>query len=249
MIRILVLIAGLSFNPIAYAGQATLAVPQQNELVAKYCAVCHYDAHPNGGLSLEHFDAERVEPSLAAMMVSKLKSGAMGAAGIERPPQPTQDALQAALTAKSAGAEEWALSRPQAHIVSTSIVRSVPSSGELYRLKLSCRGDTREAELQLTWSPNNAGDSVRVMSVAVDGGIPVIYKVEGHEKMGNGSKKADGTDITTGPAAAVLEKMPLPSRTLTVSNVFPNEIVVFPFDGLTPSMRQELSTCFVGKIF
>src|SRR4051794_10125534 len=88
-----------------------MPIAQQNALVHKYCAVCHTDAARSGGLTLEHFDAAQAAPSLAAMMVSKLtsgvplavvrtaasdpgaaaivahkmKTGAMGAAGIPRP--------------------------------------------------------------------------------------------------------------------------------------------------------------------
>src|ERR1700730_4992142 len=92
---------------------------QQNALVQKYCAVCHTDAAKNGGLSLEHFDAAQAPPSLTAMLLSKLtggvllktareaasnasaaafidrkmRSGAMGAAGIPIPDKATIDAL------------------------------------------------------------------------------------------------------------------------------------------------------------
>lgn len=92
---------------------------QQNALVRKYCAVCHTDALKNGGLSLEHFDAAEAAPSLTAMMLSKLtggvslktaresrsnvsaaalidkrmRSGAMGAAGIPIPDKATIDTL------------------------------------------------------------------------------------------------------------------------------------------------------------
>ena len=45
---------------------------QQNSVVRKYCASCHSDALMYGGLSLEHFDAAHPEPSVAAMLVSKL---------------------------------------------------------------------------------------------------------------------------------------------------------------------------------
>src|SRR5271170_536036 len=103
---------------------ATGAMPasQQNAVVQKYCAVCHNDAHLNGGLSLEHFDAAHADPSVAAMIVSKLtglslekvsaaqadpavaatlagmmKTGAMGAAGIAVPDMTTQQALVIAL--------------------------------------------------------------------------------------------------------------------------------------------------------
>jgi hypothetical protein len=37
------------------------------------------------GLSLEHYDAAKRNPTLAPMMLRKLNNGAMGAAGIEFP--------------------------------------------------------------------------------------------------------------------------------------------------------------------
>src|SRR5215510_4041722 len=115
----LLLAAFISLPAFAYGQGAAAAagepmpVARQNALVQKYCAVCHDDIHRNGGLSLQHFDASHVEPSLAAMMISKLKSGAMGAAGLGVPDRPTQDAFFDALLAKSSGAEEWALTRTQ----------------------------------------------------------------------------------------------------------------------------------------
>jgi hypothetical protein len=62
--------------------------------------------------------------------------------------------------------------------------------------------------------------------------------------MGNGAKKADGTENTTGPAATVLKDMQLPARTLRISSLFPDETVVFSFDGLSEAARHELSACF-----
>jgi len=70
-------------------GLATMYVPvwaamraaEQNALVKQYCAVCHTDAAMNGGLSLQHYDAAKRDPTLAAMILSKLNAGAMGAAG------------------------------------------------------------------------------------------------------------------------------------------------------------------------
>jgi hypothetical protein len=122
----------------AFARDA-MPVAQQNALVQKYCAVCHTDAARNGGLSLEHFDAAQVAPSLAAMMVSKLtsgvsfetakaaasdpsaaalvarkmKSGAMGAAGLPIPDKATIDALIDALASEATGAKEWNVNRTQ----------------------------------------------------------------------------------------------------------------------------------------
>jgi hypothetical protein len=234
-------------------------VAQQNALVQKYCAVCHSDAQKNGGLSLEHFDAAQVESSLAAMLVSKLKNGAIGAAGLSAPDDATQNGLMSALAAKSAGATEWHLTRTQdpktqTTTLTASILREDAVHSELYRLKLTCRLDTREAEMQLSWAPN-AGDSARTMTVAIDGNSTLTYKIEGRERMGNGSKTADGKEVTTGPAATVLYatrptpgstnlSMPLPAQTLTVSSLFPDQIVVFPFDRMTPAMRKDLSQCF-----
>ena len=258
-VGVAVFAVGLSLSLVAHAEQAgspvSLTILEQNAIVQKYCAVCHDDIHRNGGLSLQHFDASHVEPSLAAMMTSKLKSGAMGAAGLGLPDHPTQDAFLDALLAKSSGAKEWALTRTldpatQAPVVTAGIIREGPSmdtseNPELYRLKLTCRTDTHEAEMQLAWSPTPAR-SPRTVSVAADSGSPVIYTVEGREKMGNGAKQNDGTEVVSGPAAFVLRAMPLPKQTLTISNIFLGETVVFPFEGMTSAMRQELSTCFTG---
>jgi len=255
----IVLAAVMTLPAIAY-GQGRAAEPmplvQQNALVQKYCSVCHDDVHRNGGLSLQHFDASNVDPSLAAMMATKLKTGAIGAAGLSRPDQATQDAFFKALDAKSRGSNEWKLTRTvdpstQASFLTASILRAAPSTpanplGELYRLKLTCRTETGEGEMQLTWAPKNAGESPRAISVAADADDPFRYIVEGHETMGNGAKNADGTENTTGPAATVLKGMQLPARTLTISSVFPDETVVFSFDGLAEAARHELSACF-GK--
>jgi hypothetical protein len=98
--------------------------------------------------------------------------------------------------------------------------------------------------MQLTWAPKNAGESARSISVVADTGAAVNYIVEGHESMGNGAKKADGTDSTTGPAATVLKGMQLPAQTLAISSLFPDETVMFSFDGLAEAARHELSACF-----
>src|SRR6267378_2753292 len=110
---------------------------QQTALVQKYCAVCHTDAAKNGGLSLEHFKVAEAPPSLIAMLLSKLtggvslqtakdapynpsaaalvdrkmRSGAMGAAGIPIPDKATIDALIRAFAVESAGATSWTVER------------------------------------------------------------------------------------------------------------------------------------------
>src|SRR5262249_50721953 len=160
-------------GPAPAAGEP-MPVARQNTLVQKYCVVCHDDVHKNGGLSLQHFDASNVDPSLAAMMVSKLKTGAMGAAGLPRPDQATEDALFTALDAESKGADEWTLTRTEepstrARFLTASMLRTAPAMPpnpliDHYRLKLTCKTSTGEGEMQLTWAPRNAGESPRPIS-------------------------------------------------------------------------------------
>src|SRR5438552_4720599 len=108
-----------------------LSPAQQNALVQKYCAVCHTDAANNGGLSLAHYDAARADPALAAMLLSKLRNGAMGAAGLGIPDEQTRDAWVAATAAQAARAGEWSViraARPLSNgaMLTASIVRTVP---------------------------------------------------------------------------------------------------------------------------
>jgi len=80
----------------------------------------------------------------------------------------------------------------------------------------------------------------RIVSAVVDGKASVTYKIEGTEKMGN------GTAGTSGPGSVILRAMPLPAHTLTISNVFPDQSVVFAFDRMTPDQRRMLSACFAS---
>jgi hypothetical protein len=227
------------------AASASTAMPvvQQNALVGKYCAVCHTDAVPNGGLSLQHFDAARPDPGLMAMIVSKLKAQALGASGQPLPDKETQYLLQSTLAVESFGAERWVVDR-QAAMLTANVVAATPSTKsdgdpDLFRLTLTCHTDTHQGGMQVAWSPG-VPKSGQVISAVVDGGTPVTSKIEGVEKMGNGQGGESG------PGSVQLG-LPLPARQLAVSNIFGDETVSFPFDGLSESARQGLSVCFRAK--
>jgi hypothetical protein len=117
----------------------TMPVATTNALVHKYCEVCHDDAHLNGGMSLEHFDAAHANPSIAAMLLSKLTNGlplarvsaantdpaaaaaidtemknsAIHAAGLPAPDSATARAWVMALSAEADRATEWTVNQVQ----------------------------------------------------------------------------------------------------------------------------------------
>jgi len=224
----------------ASAPAAELIPPaQQNALVQKYCAVCHTDAAKNGGLSLEHYDAAQANPALAAMLLSKLRNGAMGAAGLGIPEPATRDAWVAATTAQAEGAESWTVTRTEA-LLTASIVRDVAprqpkTDAPVYRLAMACNIASHQGDMQLTWSP--APQTDREFSVSADGNAGIPHRLEGREeKMGN------GTAGTSGLAAAKLNA-PLPEKTLTITDLFPGETVVFPLADLDQAARRELAVC------
>ena len=177
-----------------------MPIAQQNELVARYCAACHTDAARNGGLSLQHFDAARVDPSLAAMLLSKMRGGAFGAAGLPIPDENTRTAWMNALASQAVDSHEWSVTRSDDGLVTAAILREIPPglaspAPSLYRLVVSCVGATHQGSIQLSWSPS---PRTGTLAVSVDGNPASYVPVEGREKMGNGAA------ITTGPAAVVL---------------------------------------------
>lgn len=239
-----VLAALISGLQAAAAAAGDLASAEQNALVKKYCAVCHTDRAANGGLSLEHYNASRPDPQLAAMILSKLRNGAMGAAGLGVPDPDTQAAWVATTVRQSAGADNWTVNRSEpsashASIVTSSIVRTLPlrtgqTNAPVYRLTLACNAATHEGTILLTWSPEPQTN--RTFSVSADGQPGIPHELTGQEKMGNGSSGVSGR------ASAMLH-VGQPAKSLTVSNLFPAETVVFPIDALDQQARQELTAC------
>jgi hypothetical protein len=200
----------------------------------------------NGGLSLEHYDAAKRDPTLAEMILSKLNNGAMGAAGNGVPDKAAQQAWLESTREQSAGAMEWFVSREDGS-VSASIVREVPprkpGSTEIpvYRVRVVCKSSTGDGAMQLTWSPQP--QTGRIMTVSVDGNAPVEYKMEGTESMGNGMA------VQTGHASILLSrgkggKLGFPNQRLSIHELFPRETVEFPFSALDQKTYAELRKCF-----
>jgi hypothetical protein len=233
-------------------GFATICVPvwaampaaEQNALVKQYRAVCHTDTAMNGGLSLQHYDAAKRDPTLAAMILSKLNAGAMGAAANGAPDKASQEAWLASTKEQATGAEEWFVSREDG-LVSASVVREVPSrrpgdiQNSVYRIKVACNAASGVGQMQLTWAPQP--QTGRTMTASVDSSGPVDYRMEGKESMGNGAT------VQTGHASVLLSddgKLSFPSNSLTVRELFDGETVEFPFSALDQEIRTELCSCF-----
>lgn len=231
---------------VATTAWGAMPAAEQNALIRQYCAVCHSDRSMNGGLSLERYDAAKRDPGLAAMILSKLNIGAMGAAGNGVPNEATQRAWIESTREQAAGAKSWFVAL-EGGVVTASIVQEVPprkpgsADVPLYRVRLACDPATGVGEMQLTWSPEpQTGRSIRV---TVDEGAPIEYLVEGREAMGNGAK------VQTGRAALLLSggggrKIGLPARSLGVRDLFPGESVRFPFADLPGAATADLRKCF-----
>jgi cytochrome c551/c552 len=77
-------------KPAAAHGPALMTAAAENTLVASNCATCHDDEAKTGGMSLEHFDAARIEQNadLAERMIKKLRAGMMPPPTVKDRPAP-----------------------------------------------------------------------------------------------------------------------------------------------------------------
>jgi hypothetical protein len=211
-----------------------------------------------GGVLLETVREAPTNASASALVNKKTRSGAMGAAGIPVPDKATIDALIHAFAVESTRATEWTVERSYdapagASMLTVSTLREMPSAknageAEAYRLIASCNLATREGEVQLAWSPVAQSGT---LAASVDGNAAARYRVEGSEKMGNGS-----VVVLHGLAALVLADtkrgvsrtgLPFPAESLTISDLFPGETITFSFTDLPKEARREFKACFSGS--
>lgn len=206
------LLLGIAIASLPVLGADAMPAAQQTALVQKYCAVCHTDAHLNGGISFEHFDAAKADPGVAAMLVSKItngasmsfttamlhdpeanaavvkmmKTGAMGAAGIPTPDRATQDALVSALSSEATGAGAWRIDRTAGPVVMASILEQMPSAavgGVTDSYRLIMTCDADTRQGQMELTwAPGSTKQGSPMMVAVDGSAPFAYKANGTEK-------------------------------------------------------------------
>ncbi|PYR63557.1 MAG: hypothetical protein DMF91_03130, partial [Acidobacteria bacterium] len=98
--------------PPARLATGLLSSEAQNRLVSEYCSVCHDDEVKPGGVTLEHFDAARIDQhaDLAERMIRKLRAGMMP------PPQatsrPPEEAIKAFAASLEARVDEAAARQP-----------------------------------------------------------------------------------------------------------------------------------------
>ena len=233
MYRVILTVAMFAAVASPLAAGETMPMSEVRAITQKYCTVCHTDEKPLGGLSLEHVDRALVDPSIAAMMVSKLIGKAMGASGQKLPDRATQDAFREALTELSKGATQWGLvltgtRESQAPMVAV-IVKEIPTKAndegapDLYRLGIHCNPAAHEARFQLTWALRDITDNVVRLTVSADDSAPVQITIA----------KGDGS---------VFFNMPIPKQSLTVSGLFPDETVTYTFRDFP--FRRALSSCF-----
>jgi hypothetical protein len=206
-----------------------------------------------GGALLETVQAAPTKGDAAEFVGKRLKTGAMAASGVPEPDLATMLAFAYSLAKGSARANEWTVEPRQdgpanMDTVTASILREVPSdthlgSAESYRLIVACNAATRQGTMQVAWSP---AAQTGKLTATVDSKAPVSYVVEGKENMGDGKG-----GITNGLAAIYVSdantSLALPAKSLAVSDLFPGDVITFPFADLPRGTRKELAACFPDR--
>jgi cytochrome c551/c552 len=173
----LTLLGGAVAHPAAQqqAGPgAPLPVAQQNALVQKRCVICHTDATPLGGLSLQHFDAAQPDPDVARIMRVKIvEDGAISAAGQPVPDRVTTALLVEALAAasRSGPATKWRVELEADPLVPNTGHALVTARADEGGVVFSCNGKTRRPRLQAT------GTTVSPSAVDFEGLSPTIRQI------------------------------------------------------------------------
>jgi hypothetical protein len=200
------------------------------------------------GVMLKTVGEAASDPNAASFLEKNVLGGAINAAGIPKPDKATLEGFLSALAAESREAMEWTIERSQT--LTASILREAPSKKnagqtESYRLIASCDRATKEGSFQVAWSPiAQSGE----LAVFVDGKSAGSYRVEGTEKWGNGSGTIQhslaAVMLAESRAGQPASALPLPAQSLTISDLFPDETVTFPFATLPKEARDSLAVCF-----
>ncbi|MEX2273179.1 MAG: c-type cytochrome domain-containing protein, partial [Vicinamibacterales bacterium] len=76
-----------AITPVASHAPGVIGPAEQTALVKQYCVTCHNDRSKAGQLSLQSFDAAKLEEhgELTEKMIRKLRSGMMPPSGARRP--------------------------------------------------------------------------------------------------------------------------------------------------------------------
>jgi hypothetical protein len=244
-----------------------LTAETQDNLQTLYCVACHDTKQMQGGLDLSSFDSAKPDAAVAYMMASKLRGGAIGAAGIPIPDQATNDAWLAALVEEGKTMTEetrgWTFSLgsdPERHkpLVIASATQEVPAAegGErVYQLTLTCHmDDTRGANMELAVFRKDGPQSSPVASFVALNRFPgpVSYEIDGTAAEGflypwqDNRFYASLKKVTYADLGVPQFPVALPAESLTVRDLFPGETVSFPFDGWSKTVRGVMGVCFSG---
>jgi hypothetical protein len=250
---------------------AMMPVDQQNALVQKYCAVCHTNANPQGGLSLQSFDAAHADPTVAAMLLSKLTNGlplervrtastdpaaaaaidhemknsAIHAAGIAPPDAAASRAWVMALAAEADGATQWTVHRTEQGL-SASIVREQVAVNDATRMDM-CR-----LTVECSAVSGDAGRQQGEIKLAwapsgPKTGQEISAAADEGAPRNYKNEKHERMGSNTGPGDISFSATPLPNQSLTAGNLVGGETVTFAFTTLDPAAHRALAKCFAGE--